>query len=326
MSDSTPYLIPEIPYLRLRCTLRAEEEALLPSFKGSMLRGAFGHALRKAVCALGPRQVCESCGLRRVCLYTRLFETFIEDEPPPFFKGQRAAPRPFVIEAHDERRAFSPGDRLGFDLLLFGSAVELQTLAGVAVAAMAERGLGERKRRFTVETVAAVTPESGAQTLYSAERPLWDRQAAAALPPTNGLPPDALTLHLRTPLRLKAGDHLLHEIGFRGLAFRALARVLSLAYFFGDRSAIDWSFQRLLRQADRVRITAQSLSWRDLKRYSARQGTEMSMGGVVGTLQLAGDLAPFAALLRTAEIVHIGKGATFGLGQLAVEPVEPKNP
>jgi CRISPR/Cas system endoribonuclease Cas6 (RAMP superfamily) len=46
----------------------------------------------------------------------------------------------------------------------------------------------------------------------------------------------------------------------------------------------------------------------------------MKLGGVVGRLVLEGDLAPFVPLLRTAEIVHVGKGATFGLGKLAVEP------
>jgi len=323
MPDPAPYTIPAIPYLRLRCVLRAEEEALLPSFKGSMLRGALGHALRKAACAMGPGQRCESCVLRQVCLYTRVFETFIEGEPPPFLKGHTAAPRPFVVEAAEEKRHFAPGDRLRFDLLLFGSAVELQALAGVSIVRMAERGLGERKRRFGVESIAAIDPAGGSRTLYCADRPRWTGVAPALLPPANGLPASAWTLHLKTPLRLKAGDHLLQSIAFRGLVFRALARVLSLAHFFGDRSGIDWDFQRFLRLADRVQIAEKRLVWRDLKRYSARQGTEMSMGGLVGTLRLAGDLAPFAALLRTAEIVHVGKGAAFGLGQVEVEASVP---
>ena len=34
---------------------------------------------------------------------------------------------------------------------------------------------------------------------------------------------------------------------------------------------------------------------------------------------LEGDLAPFAPLLRTAEIVHVGKGSTFGLGKVEIK-------
>ena len=78
------YPLPPIPFTRLRCTLIARERAGLPVYKGSLLRGAFGHALRRAVCAMGPEQPCESYRLRRACIYTRIFETFVEGdlEPP----------------------------------------------------------------------------------------------------------------------------------------------------------------------------------------------------------------------------------------------------
>jgi hypothetical protein len=39
----------------------------------------------------------------------------------------------------------------------------------------------------------------------------------------------------------------------------------------------------------------------------------------VGRVELAGDLARLMLLLRTAEVFHLGKGATFGLGRVAVE-------
>ena len=308
------YQLPAIPYLRLRCTLRAEEEALLPSFKGSMLRGAFGRALRSSLCVMGPDQGCETCGLRSACLYTRLFETFVEGEPPPFVKGEITAPRPFVLEAEEERRQFVPGDRLRFDLLLFGSAVQLQALAAVAVARMAGRGLGERRRRFALEEIAFLDAAGRFRPLAAPGRPL----APALVPSHNGLPEDEITLCFRTPARFKAGGRLVQSLGFRALVFRMLARALEIAHFYGDREAIDWQFQPLLRQADRVRIVEQELTWKDLKRYSARQQTEMTLGGFVGSMRLAGNLAPFAPLLRVAEILHVGKGTTFGLGRIEV--------
>ena len=65
---ATPtYALPRIPYLRLRCTLRALERTSLPPYHGSLLRGAFGHALRAAACSMGSRQVCAACRLRRAC-------------------------------------------------------------------------------------------------------------------------------------------------------------------------------------------------------------------------------------------------------------------
>ncbi len=84
MPDLPPYHLPRLPYLRLHCALEACEPARLPPYHGSLLRGAFGHALRRSVCTMGPEQPCATCRLRRACVHTRLFETFIEEEPPPY--------------------------------------------------------------------------------------------------------------------------------------------------------------------------------------------------------------------------------------------------
>ena len=52
------------------------------------------------------------------------------------------------LEPLDERRDFSPGDHLQFDILLFGEAVALQAFAVLAVERMAEAGLGVRRFPF----------------------------------------------------------------------------------------------------------------------------------------------------------------------------------
>jgi hypothetical protein len=46
----------------------------------------------------------------------------------------------------------------------------------------------------------------------------------------------------------------------------------------------------------------------------------MSMGGFIGSLEVEGDLVPLWPLFRAAEILHGGKGCTFGLGKVEVTP------
>ena len=72
------------------CTLK--QDAVLPPYKGSTFRGAFGAALKETVCAL-KRQDCPQCLLRPSCLYARVFEI------QPAVQSQRlaAAPHPYVI-------------------------------------------------------------------------------------------------------------------------------------------------------------------------------------------------------------------------------------
>jgi hypothetical protein len=114
-------------------------------------------------------------------------------------------------------------------------------------------------------------------------------------------------------------DQLATDVHFRALAFAMLRRTLELAHFHVPGAVVDWSFHRLLAQANGVRVAASDLRWHDWQRYSNRQQRKMTLGGFVGTVHVEGDLAPFAALLRTAEIVHVGKGTTFGLGRLRLE-------
>ena len=340
MDTPTLLNLPTIPYLRLRVTLRAEEPAELPPYQGSMLRGAFGHALRKLVCAAGPRQPCETCRLRRGCHYTRLFETFVDGEPPPFLRGLDTAPRPYVFEpdvAHlqgpplpwerDQGRGlgiksgpprYAPGDPLGFDLLLFGQAVDLAGWALLAVEKMAEAGLGARRARFSLDRVLARNPEGGWAVLRDAGRWTGRDVPPPSEPPRNGLPGDRLLLRIQTPLRLPVRGNLATSFRVRDLAFPMVRRVLELATFHVPGSAPDWTFRPLLEHAGTVRIATSDLRWLDWQRYSNRQERKVDMGGLLGSLELEGDLAPLAALLRIAEIVHVGKGATFGLGKVEV--------
>lgn len=312
---AAPYLLPSLPYVRLAFTLRARAAAELPEYKGSTLRGAFGQALRRMVCVMGQRQDCAACRLRRECIYTRLFETFIEGEAPPLLRGLPTSPRPYVFEPRGDGRRLAAGDPLEFDLVLLGQAADLQAFAILAVERMAEAGLGRARHRFTLESVTCDEPDGHRREILGEAglTPAAPRLPAAELPDAS-----RALLRFLTPTRVKIRDHLVATIGFRELAFAMLRRALELAHFHVPGAAIDWTFRPLLAQAAHVQVKAADLHWRDWQRYSNRQQGTMSLGGFVGSLELAGDLAPFAPLLRAAEILHVGKGATFGLGKMEI--------
>ena len=61
-------------------------------------------------------------------------------------------------------------------------------------------------------------------------------------------------------------------------------------------------------------VRAEGLRWFDWGRYSQRQQQEMQLGGLLGSVHLQGDLAPFAQLLHLGQWLHVGKNASFGLG------------
>ena len=306
-----------IPYLRLRHTLRSTTRAHLPPFKGSLLRGAFGHALRKSVCTMGPAQECVDCRLRQACVYTRIFETFVEGDPPPFLKGIDTAPRPYVFEPRTEAQSFAPGDPLEFDLVLLGQAMDLQAYALLSIERMAANGLGRDRFPFELAEVQALEPSGAWRPIFANGRVTSPGTLALCLP-AGDLPTDRAVLRFLTPTRLQIRHRLAGDVAFRPLAFNMLRRTLELTWFHVPNAPVDWNLRPLLDQADAVQVTASDLTWKDWDRYSNRQKQKMTLGGFVGTLEIQGNLAPFAPLLRTAEIVHVGKGATFGLGQVQV--------
>jgi hypothetical protein len=313
------YVLPLIPYLRLRVTMRAVEPAAgLPAYHGSMLRGAFGHALRRTVCSMGPAQACVACRLRRVCVYPRIFETFVEGEPPPFLRGIDQAVRPYVFEPRGGGGPLPRGGMLGFDLLLFGQAIDLQAYAILALERMAQAGLGAGRTRFELAGVEALEADGAWRELFGEEAGPVPAPAGPSRPSEAPLPAGAVTLRFATPLRIKVRHQLSGRPRFRDLAFHMLRRTLEMAHWHVPGAAVDWDFQALLQRCEEVRVARADLRWLDWERWSNRQSAAMKLGGLVGDLILEGDLSPFTSLLRTAEVLHAGKGATFGLGKVEV--------
>ncbi len=319
MSLVFSYQLPVVPYLRLRFTLIAEQHATLHSFKGSMLRGAFGHALRKTVCVMGPEQPCPTCMLRKQCAYPRLFETLIEPDEtvPRFLRGLPTAPRPYVFEPFDNRIHYPAGEPLQFDLILIGQAIDFYPYAIFAVSQMAESGLSSRRYRFRVHQAQwqaeneewRVLFDGAAKRLLESPRPRSANRLETTLS-------DRLLINFLSPTRLKFGDDLTMDFTFRMLVFKMLRRVLELAHFHVPSAEVNWEFHPLLVAADDVRITSRDLEWVDWERRSNRQKVEMKMGGFVGSLALEGNFEQYAELLATCEVVHVGKACVFGNGKI----------
>ncbi len=182
---------------RYELCLQAKQETILPRFLGSTLRGAFGHALKEAVCIM-PHRNCERCLVADRCIFPYLFDT----PPPPNIeqlRGQQKAPHPFILtppflenpcqrtwkmpspqhngnQEHKpqakvtfsptDRRAFRPGDEIKFGLLLLGRAIDYLPYVIHAFSEMARRGLGADRARFELKEVFGIDEHDRKTTIY----------------------------------------------------------------------------------------------------------------------------------------------------------------
>ena len=101
--------------LSVRFICRLKNNGLFSAYKGSMLRGALGVCLRRAVC-MTQKSECFHL-LRATCVFPRLFTAASAPE------GSGTAPLlppPFCIEpAQDRQTEYAAGETFSFGLKLF---------------------------------------------------------------------------------------------------------------------------------------------------------------------------------------------------------------
>ena len=312
--------------LPLRFTLRARTPLHLPRYKGSTLRGGFGSAFKRAVCVVEHRD-CSRCLLRTTCAYPYVFDTPVPDDATRMRK-YTAAPHPFVLLPPLEPKAhYEPGECLHVDWTLIGKGAHYLPYFIYAFERLgAQQGLGKGRGRFTLEEVSWLPPRAAPVAIYRAADQVLQHtfrllDVRDLAPPSDADASDCLTLHFLTPTRLVHEGSLTDTPAFHVILRTLLRRLSNLAYFHCG-TVLQLDFRRLIDRAKDVTLGVQRLQWYDWERYSARQQVRMKMGGFVGHATYAGDLAPFLPLLRLGAMVHVGKGATFGLGKYDI--VQPR--
>ena len=332
------YQLPNIEYLKLRFHLSSQLNCTLPAWKGSLIRGAFGHSLRRTVCTMKRDLLCENCMLRSQCAYTRLFETFVTKPPPPFLKGLSNSPRPFIFEPMDYNKEYKQDDILWFDLVLVGNIIQYLPYIIFSIFQLGKTGLGRDRQPFELKQAFCLQPKIEKETnkesnnTNGSNKNDWkliydgERQRILFQPDvlfltnsqTNKENFHSATIKFQTQTRIAVNNKLSMDFTFRELVFKMLRRILELAHFYMPGEECDWEFRDLLNAANDVTITNKNLHWQDQGRYSSRQKRKLKIGGFVGDIILEGDISPFSNLFNYAEILHVGKGATFGLGKINV--------
>ncbi|MBN2414928.1 CRISPR system precrRNA processing endoribonuclease RAMP protein Cas6 [bacterium] len=309
------YQLPEIPYVKLQFHLTASDNAMLPACKGSMLRGVLGHALKLTVCSMGSGQMCECCVLKRQCVYTHFFETYIEKEPPPLFKGLKATPRPFIISSDLRQTRYEKGDSFRFEMTVIGNAVEKIPFVVIAFERAAALGFTKRKHPFTVNRVDVL---NGSWQPFFENREFQETLVVQKTG-TDRAAPSHLTLRFLSPTKLIINGKPVSEFTFRQLVFKMLRRTLEMAHFHVHDADSDYHFKHYLDEANAVQLTPGKIYWKDWQRKSNRQDRRISMGGFMGDVTLEGDLEPFYPILKAAEVLHVGKGTVFGNGKVKID-------
>jgi len=311
--------IPDIGHFDFH--LEAKTELHLPEYKGSTFRGGFGITFRRIVCAL-KRESCDECILISKCIYAYVFDT----SPPPEsdrLRHHKNIPQPFILEPPIETTMYyPPGRELSFSFILVGKAIEYIPHFVFTVEEMGKTGIGKGRGQFALRRVTSRGADGSGEVFNGRDRKFT--------PDRNNLKPlienrieelaksKRIVLTFLTPTRIVSDERFVSTPEFHHIIRSLTRRISNLMYFHCSMEA-PWDFNRLIEDAEKVKVVDSKIEWNDWERYSKRQDTRMKMGGFTGKVSFEGDFSSSASALALGELLHVGKNASFGLGRYQVE-------
>ncbi|MBD3376453.1 CRISPR system precrRNA processing endoribonuclease RAMP protein Cas6 [candidate division KSB1 bacterium] len=304
-SDDNQYSLPILQLFMLRIVFSAQYDCMLPGYKGAMLRGALGDALRTFF----------------PCTFDKIFKPAMNRPSPGQYSGVISPPAPYVLSVLDTRQKVARNQNLIFSLTLIGQTPE--TLQNIlhALKLMAQRGLGEKRVPFLLQSVLLQKTSNNSDDLIE----LYHSEKKAFLDPIpftdfryGSLKDKKIIIQVQTPLRIKVNKQLRDHINFHELIWASLNRHYLLCYYYHQPQEFDIRHHPLLKLSKDINIIEHNLYWVDLVRKSTTQELKMKIGGIVGYFTCEGSFGPFSQLLHTAEIEHLGGKTTFGNGKIKI--------
>lgn len=317
----TPIYFPDLNIAQFRYQLYPEDTISIPaSNRGHIIRGAFGHSLKRLVCT-DERGTCMSCSMKDECPYHLVFSPTMLTSA----RRNRDTPRGFVIKPPlGEREVFTKDEPLTLSIVLVGNRVRAHPWVLVALQAMGHAGIGPRRGRFTIRDILAVR-DSEEISIYDHHTRMvintsLDITKKQIEEKVQRMSHDTITLEFLTPTRIKFNptgekghSQVVRIPAFHHLMRRLRDRINALSIAYGP-GPLKIDFKEFGNRAESVQTVEHNLKWVEIRRKSRTQSVWHDQSGFTGMITYQGDLAPFLPFLVWGEYLHVGEDAVFGNG------------
>jgi CRISPR-associated endoribonuclease Cas6 len=299
----------DLNLVRLVFTLQIEEDCADPyvlfGLKPSYL-AAFRHA---AGCK---QPVCSQCTRARECTYHRIFSQFLSAEPAALKRYQKPS-FPFVFDIPVLPPLPNAGHTVELGLTLAGIAVNhIDEQLAAILGMLADPWLLKRINVSLVMIESSGYGDTGSMVMEPESDIDTGRVMTLSLlglKEMSVLPADAATVTILTPLRIISEGRPVKEFSFSVFIRALLRRVSSLVYYYGGEEDADLDFKWLAGQSLATETIAADFRW-------VEQGSRWS--GLIGSGTFTGVLPDYHPFLLAGEYLHVGKGASFGMGAFHV--------
>jgi len=314
---------------RLNFELKAENDVVLPDYKGSTFRGAFGHIFKDVMCVSHSGN-CEECSFDKVCMFKKIF-----DSPPPSnserLRKYSAVPHPYVIEPPlDDKNFYKKNEIIKFSLILIGQAIDLFPYFAYSFGLAGKKGIGKMKKGKFI--ILRIINDKDKAVLYDYRNDelkalnnyyMMQDFIMQDFMEFDDASKYSVSLKFITPTRIVFNEKLVSELKFHIYIRNVLRRISNLNFFHcgsteEDKNAEpELDFNYYIEKSLEIGSKG-SLKWYSFDRYSNRQKTHMKLSGFMGDIIFEKVPSEFFWIIKLGELIHVGKNTTFGHGKYSI--------
>lgn len=290
------------------------DEPVNSRFLEATIRGGFGYVFKSTVC-INDDVECGNCESKYNCVYQYIFET-IPPENAGKMKKYNHIPHPFVLYLLKNEKT-----KISFGLKLFGKSIKYLPYFILSFLRLGKAGLGKERSRFGIDKVVDLSSgktlfEDGDITSNVAGTSVYEKSSNNTPVPLN-----AVKINLQSPLSIRNNGKAMKEIEPESFIITLVRRLGNITYFHTD-TPLDLDFRDIKEKAQLLKVEESNIRTISRDRFSTRQKNRIDMFALEGSFTLKGDLTPFYDYLKLGEIIHVGRGTSFGQGRFEMEMVK----
>lgn len=290
-----------IKYSIIKFEIEFLKDSRLNINKHSAIRGIIGNTLMNENCLLDNNRPCNECIFRNKCLAYNIFSPKIAS----ISNNLEENISPFIIICDDKREVIPQKDKLTFAMIFFGDTISYIPEI-IRVVKVAGESLGLENNLFKLKRVVNDKSEDIYFKGISNYKKVNVRTIEEYIENRLNISKDISRIEIISPIRFKKNKKFNDDLIEEDIVNLIKRRLLTLAALEDRSITIDEIFKFKIKYKD--------LKWSEYNRYSNRQKSRMSLGGIVGYLELEEVNEEAKKLLIAGELIHIGKSTSFGLG------------
>lgn len=300
----------DISYIKLTFRIKFKKSGSLSIYKMSTLRGGMGHVLMKSFCTQKEGN-CNKCIINENCLVQEILTPKI-DIDLPFLKNVKTSNSGFVIECDDFRTQFKSEDEMNFTMLLFNKSCKYISHFIYAFDKLGQIGLGKDRLEFSLVDVCNQDKKIVFKDGYLYKENIYKSNLAQYISKRKKELSKIKGIEFIVPLRILRNGKLIDDLNYKDLVYSMARRIAILSVLEGNYVDFD------VNNVDNF-IKDKKIFWTENERYSNRQKSKMSLGGILGEVYFTEDIDKIDDMLIACELIHIGKNTTFGLGKYIIK-------